>query len=50
MEENQQQSPFIVLLKKIWPFIYRVINAVVYFIIMIIRNFFKDAIRMIKGI
>lgn len=49
MEENVQQSPFIVLLKKIWPFIYRVINRVVYFIIMLIRNFFRDAIRSIKG-
>lgn len=48
MQENTQQSQFIIILKKIWPYIYRVINTVLYFIIMIIKNFFKDAIRMIK--
>ncbi|HWY80132.1 MAG TPA: hypothetical protein VNW29_07280 [Candidatus Sulfotelmatobacter sp.] len=50
MENNLQQSPIIVFMKKVWPFIYRVINGIIYFIIMLIRNFFKDAIRMIKGV
>lgn len=50
MQENQQQLPVIVLLKKVWPYIYRVINAIFYFIIMLIKNFVRDAIRSIKGV
>jgi hypothetical protein len=50
MQDNQVQSSFIVFLKKIWPFIYRVINTSLYFVMMLIRNFFKDAINMIKGV
>jgi len=49
MQDNQVESPFIVFLKKIWPFIYRVINTVVYFLIMLIKNFVRDAIQSIKG-
>jgi len=49
MQENQAQSPFIVFLKKIWPFIYRVINGILYFVMMLIRNFVRDAIQSIKG-
>jgi len=49
MQDNQQQSPFIVFMKKIWPFVYRVINAIFYFLIMLIRNFVRDAIQSIKG-
>lgn len=49
MQDNLRESPFIVFMKKIWPFIYRVINAVFYFLIMLIRNFFREAIRSIKG-
>jgi len=49
MEENKQQSPFIVLLKKIWPFIYRVINTVIFFLLSLIRGFFRMAFQMIKG-
>ncbi len=49
MQDNLQQSPFIVFMKKIWPFVYRVINAVLYFLIMVIKNFVRDAIESIKG-
>jgi hypothetical protein len=49
MQENQVESPFIVFMKKIWPFLYRVINAVIYFVIMLIKNFVRDAIQSIKG-
>jgi hypothetical protein len=49
MEENLQQSPVIVFLKKIWPFVYRVINGVIYFIFSVIRSMFRMAIEMIKG-
>lgn len=50
MDENQQQpSPFILILKKVWPFINRVINTVIYFILGLIKTFFKYAVRMIKG-
>jgi len=49
MQDNLQQSPAIIFLKKIWPFVYRVINGIIYFIIMLIRGFFRNAITMIKG-
>jgi hypothetical protein len=50
MDENQRQpSPVMVILKKIWPFIYRVINTVLYFLLSLIRGFFKMAFQMIKG-
>ncbi len=49
MQENQQQSQFMIIMKKIWPFINRVINTIVYFLLSLIRGFFKNAIRMIKG-
>ncbi len=49
MEENSQQSKFIIFLRKIWPFIYRVLNSTFYFILGIIKYFFKNAIAMIKG-
>jgi len=50
MQDNLQQSKFVIIMKKIWPVIYRVINMVVYFLINLIKGFFKDAIRSIKGI
>lgn len=50
MQENTQQSRFIIFMKKIWPFVYRVINIIIYSLFHMIRNFFKDAIRMIKGV
>ncbi|HVA96682.1 MAG TPA: hypothetical protein VND99_03425 [Candidatus Acidoferrales bacterium] len=50
MEDNQQSpSPVIVFLKKIWPFVYRVINGILYFLLSLIRGFFKMAFQMIKG-
>jgi hypothetical protein len=49
MENNTQQSKFILILKQVWPYIYRVINSVFYFVVNIIRYFFKNAIKMIKG-
>jgi hypothetical protein len=49
MQENVQQSPVLVLLKKIWPFINKILNAVFYFLISLIKSFFKNAITMIKG-
>lgn len=50
MQDNIQQSKFMIILKKIWPVINRVLNGVFYFIVTIIKNFFKDAFRMIKGV
>lgn len=49
MQENMQQSRVMIFLKKIWPFINRVINGIVYFIISLIKGFFKTAMQMIKG-
>jgi hypothetical protein len=49
MQENTQQSRVIIFLKKIWPIFYRILNKSTYFIIMLIRNFIKDAIGMIRN-
>jgi len=49
MQDNLQQSPFIIFLKKIWPFFYRVLNGILYFLFMLIKGFFRNAIQMIKG-
>jgi len=49
MNENQQQSRLIVILKQIWPYVYRIINAIFYFIMNLIKTFFKYGVRMIKG-
>lgn len=49
MQENIQQSRVVIILKKIWPAIYRVINSTLYFIMSLIKTFFKDTMRMIQG-
>lgn len=49
MNENLQQSRVIIILKQIWPFVYRAINSIFYFIVNLIKYFFKNAIKMIKG-
>jgi hypothetical protein len=49
MQENTQQSKFMVLMKKIWPYIQRAINVTIYFVVNLIKNFFKTAGQMIKG-
>lgn len=49
LQPSQQPSPVIVLLKKIWPFIDRVIRVTFYYIFMLIKNFFRDVVDMIKG-
>lgn len=49
MEENLQQPQWKIILKKVWPTIYRVINSVFYFLINVIKNFFKVAMDEFKG-
>ncbi len=49
MQENVQESSFMRLLKKVWPFINKVLNNIVYFFMSLIKGFFKNAIQMIKG-
>jgi hypothetical protein len=49
MNENTQKSKYIVFLEKIWPYIYRVLNTVFYFILNLIKYFFKSAMKMVKG-
>ena len=44
-----QQSRIKVFLKQIWPYVYRILNSIFYFILGIIRYFFRNAIKMIKG-
>jgi hypothetical protein len=45
----QQPSRFRMILKDIWPTIYKVINTVLYFIITLIKSTVKDIFRMIKS-
>jgi hypothetical protein len=49
MQENTQQSRVMIILKKIWPFLSKVINAIVYFLAQLIKGFFKTALQMVKG-
>jgi hypothetical protein len=49
MQENTKVSPIILVLKKAWPYIYRVINSSIYFIATVIRSIFKGIIEQIKG-
>lgn len=49
MQQNLNQSRIIILLKKIWPTIYRLINSSFYFVIHIIKSTIKSAIDQIKG-
>ena len=49
MQDNLQGNPVINFLKKIWPYIYRIINGIFYFIFSIIKNGVKSGIDQIKG-
>lgn len=49
MEENLQQSPIKVGLKKVWPFINRALNGMFYFLITIIKSVVKGALDQFKG-
>jgi hypothetical protein len=49
MKENTQESEFIRLLKKIWPFINRVVNTSFYFIMSLIKGIAKGISDQIKG-
>ena len=49
MNENLRQSRFILLMRQVWPYINRILNSIFYFIVGIIRTFFKYAVQMIKG-
>jgi hypothetical protein len=49
MEENLNKPRYIILLRKIWPTVYRAINTIVYFIMHIIKSTIKSAIDQIKG-
>ncbi|MGH7204166.1 MAG: hypothetical protein ACREHC_07010 [Candidatus Levyibacteriota bacterium] len=49
MQGNVQESRYMRALKKVWPFINRVLNSTVYFILSLIKTFFKDTLRMIQG-
>ncbi|MBI4080259.1 MAG: hypothetical protein HY430_00640 [Candidatus Levybacteria bacterium] len=45
----QQPNKFIILLKEIWPTIYRVINAIAFFLLMLVKNFIKFGMQQLKG-
>ncbi len=45
----QQDSQFIIFMKKIWPTIYRAINLSLYFLLTFIKNSVKFGWEQIKG-
>jgi hypothetical protein len=45
----QQDSQFMVILKKIWPTIYRLINVTLYFLLTFLRNSVRYGWEQIKG-
>ncbi len=45
----EQPNPVIVVLQKIWPTIYKIVNSTIYFVLNFIKNFVKMAIEQIKG-
>ena len=49
MWKNTQQNPVIVFLKNIWPFVYRVINTLIYWFFSLIKGLFKGIMDQIKG-
>jgi hypothetical protein len=49
MYQNLKQSRVILLLRRVWPFVYRIINAIFYFIVNLIKYFIANAVKMIKG-
>lgn len=49
MDSNLQQSRISLFLKKIQPYFVRVFNAIVYFIMTIIKNIFKGIMDQFKG-
>ncbi|HSW48363.1 MAG TPA: hypothetical protein VLG67_04780 [Candidatus Saccharimonadales bacterium] len=49
MENNQQQSRFKIIIQQIWPYINKILNYIFYFILGLIKTFFRYAKQMIKG-
>jgi hypothetical protein len=45
----QQPNRFIIVLKEIWPTIYRGINSMLYFLFGVIRTGVKVAVQQLKG-
>lgn len=45
----QQDNRFMKVMKIIWPPINKVVNAVFYFLVSLVKSFFKVAFQMIKG-
>lgn len=44
----QQDSRLMYILKTIWPPMYRFVNAILYFIITIVKNIVSGSIKQIK--
>ncbi len=45
----QEENKFLIILKQIWPTIYRVLNATLYFVFTVIRSLVKGGINQIKN-
>lgn len=47
--EPTQPNPIMMVLKQIWPTIYRVVNGSFYFLMSTIKSIIKMSIEQIKG-
>ena len=45
----QQQSRFVIFMRKIWPTFHRILSTLIYFIMGVLRNIFKGITDQIKG-
>jgi hypothetical protein len=49
MAYMKPDSRFMIIMKTIWPPINKVLNMVFYFLITMIRSFFRTVMEMVKG-
>jgi hypothetical protein len=49
MAYMKEDSKVMIVLKTIWPPINKVLNMVFYFLVSMIKGFFREAMSMIKG-
>jgi hypothetical protein len=49
MAYMQPDSKLMIVMKTIWPPINKVLNMVFYFVVSMIKGFFRTAMQMVKG-
>jgi hypothetical protein len=49
LQDNLQVNPVIRFLKNAWPYVYKVINGSLYFVLSIIKSSVKAGVDQMKG-